>query len=77
MTTPLFQFNENRADIEREVALRAVDGFAHTAGQDPARSYQLVLNDAAFHEINRLEKSRGKRPSVSMTGRISLDASAA
>ena len=60
MTTPLFQFNENRADIEREVALRAVDGFAQSAGQDPARSYQLVLNDAAFHEINRLEKSRGK-----------------
>jgi len=60
MTTPLFQFNQNRADIEREVALRAVDGFAHSAGDDPARSYQLILNDAAFHEINRLEKSRGK-----------------
>ena len=60
MNAPLFQFNRHREDIEREVVSRAVDTFASSAGDDPLRSYQLVLNDAAIHEINRLERLRGR-----------------
>ena len=60
MSAPLFNFNRYREDIEREVVSRVVDGFAGSAGGDPGRGYQLVLNDAAFHEINRLEKVRGR-----------------
>ena len=60
MSAPLFQFNRHKDDIEREVIARSVDAFAAYAGQDQTRSLQLVLNDAAFHEINRLEKVRGR-----------------
>ncbi|MBV71527.1 MAG: hypothetical protein CMH52_09255 [Myxococcales bacterium] len=60
MNAPLFQFNRHRDDIEREVISRVVDGFTDYAGDDATRSLQLVLNDAAFHEINRLEKVRGR-----------------
>ena len=60
MSAPLFQFNRHKDDIEREVIARSVDAFADYAGHDHTRSLQLVLNDAAFHEINRLEKVRGR-----------------
>ena len=51
MNSPLFQFNRQRDDIEREVVSRGVDGFSTAAGDDAVRSFQLVLNDAAIHEI--------------------------
>jgi glycerol-3-phosphate O-acyltransferase len=60
MSTPLFQFNRHREDIEREVTARAVDSFSTYAGPDALRSFQLVLNDAAYHEINRLDRVRGR-----------------
>lgn len=60
MSAPIFHFNRHREDIEREVTHRAVHSFSSLAGQDPARSFQYVLNDAAYHEIHRLERSRGK-----------------
>ena len=60
MVAPIFNFNRHREDIEREVTDRTVDLFADYAGDDPTRSYQLVLNDAAYHEIHRLERSRGR-----------------
>lgn len=60
MHAPIFEFNRHREDIEREVVGRVVDAFASHAGpDDPARGFQYVLNDAAFHEIDRLERSRG------------------
>jgi glycerol-3-phosphate O-acyltransferase len=60
MNAPLFQFNRHRDDIEREVVGRVVDQLGRHAGNDPVRSYQLVLNDAAFHEIHRLERTTGR-----------------
>lgn len=59
MHAPIFEFNRHREDIEREVVDRVVDGFSRSAGGDPVRGFQLVLNDAAFHEIHRLERTRG------------------
>ncbi len=61
MQSPIFQFNRHREDIEREVVARVVDVLGHHAGDDPKRSYQLVLNDAAYHEIHRLERA-GRDP---------------
>ncbi len=49
----IFWFNSERKDIVREVASR-VAGF-HTASR---RDMELMLNDAAFHEIRRLEQQR-------------------
>ncbi len=60
MHAPLFQFNRHREDIEREVVARVVDNLSTHAGDDSNRSFQLVLNDAAYHEIHRLERSRGR-----------------
>jgi len=57
---PLFQFNRHREDIEREVVARVVDNLSTHAGADSDRSFQLVLNDAAYHEIHRLERARGR-----------------
>ncbi len=46
---PIFGFNDAREDIVRTVVDRTVDGT-----RDPL----LALNDAAYHEIKRLEASR-------------------
>jgi len=60
MHAPIFEFNRHRGDIEREVVGRVVETFAtHTGPDDPTRGFQFVLNDAAFHEIDRLERTRG------------------
>lgn len=59
MHAPLFQFNRHRDDIEREVVARVVQALDRPLGADAARNYQLVLNDAAYHEIHRLERTRG------------------
>jgi glycerol-3-phosphate O-acyltransferase len=61
MNAPIFQFNRHRADIEREVVARTVETFTQWGGVEGARSFQLVLNDAAFHEIHRLERSSGRQ----------------
>jgi glycerol-3-phosphate O-acyltransferase len=60
VSTPLFHFNRHRDDIAKEVVARVVDQLAETA-DDPLRSLQLVLNDAAFHEIHRLERATGRQ----------------
>jgi glycerol-3-phosphate O-acyltransferase len=60
MSAPIFRFNRHREDIEREVTDRALHAFARVAGADPVRSLQYVLNDAAYHEIHRLARVRGK-----------------
>ena len=60
MNAPLFQFNRHREDIEREVVERVVDTLSTHAADDAGRSFQLVLNDAAYHEIHRLERARGR-----------------
>ena len=60
MNAPIFHFNRHREDIEREVVARVVDSLASFAGPEPSRSYQLVLNDAAYHEIHRLERTGGR-----------------
>lgn len=57
---PLFNFNRHRADIQREVVARAVESFGRHGEAVGPRAYQFVLNDAAFHEIHRLERTRGK-----------------
>lgn len=59
MQSPLFHFNEHRADLEKEVVARIMDALARQAEGDPLRVWQLVLNDAAFHEIHRLESATG------------------
>jgi glycerol-3-phosphate O-acyltransferase len=59
MQAPLFRFNEHRADIEREVVTRVMAAVADFGGAEPPRSHQLVLNDAAWHEIRRLEAHPG------------------
>lgn len=62
MSTPLFHFNRHRDDIGKEVVARVVDQLSRHAGDnDPHRSLQLVLNDAAFHEIHRLERATGRQ----------------
>jgi glycerol-3-phosphate O-acyltransferase len=55
MNAPIFQFNRHRDEIEREVVERTVAELGRYGGVEPPRSYQLVLNDAAFREIDRLE----------------------
>ncbi len=50
MSAPIFRFNQQREDLIRTVVERVV----HEA-RDPV----LLLNDAAYHEIRRLEASRG------------------
>ena len=57
---PIFQFNRHRAEIERETVDRSLVGLQSFGGVDPPRSWQLVLNDAAYHEIRRLEQSAGR-----------------
>lgn len=59
MHAPIFHFEEHRADIEREVVERVMARVGRFGGARPPRSYQLVLNDAAYHEIRRLERDRG------------------
>ena len=49
----IFWFNSERDDVVAEVVKRICD--AH--GQDRSR-LEIALNDAAFHEIRRLEKQR-------------------
>src|ERR1035437_6302845 len=49
---PIFGFNAAREDIVRTVISRVVEGT-----KDPL----LALNDAAYHEIKRLEGSRRPR----------------
>lgn len=80
MHAPIFEFNRHREDIEREVVGRVVDAFAGHAGPDPTRGFQFVLNDAAFHEIDRLERSRGNAERLAdwqrlarRIGRMTLD----
>ena len=58
MPAPIFQFNQHRDDIQREVVERVRSSFATFGGTEAPKSYQLALNDAAFHEIRRLEQSR-------------------
>ena len=53
MNAPIFQFNRHRGDIEREVVERTVAELARFGGVEPPRSFQLVLNDAAYREIGR------------------------
>ncbi len=62
MNAPIFQFNTHRDDIEREVVERTVAELAHYGGVESPRSYQLVLNDAAYHEIDRLVHTPDKGP---------------
>lgn len=62
MNAPIFQFNRHRGDIEREVVERTVGELARFGGVEPPRSFQLVLNDAAYREIDRLEHSVGANP---------------
>ena len=38
---------------------RVVTALSHFGQVEPPRSYQLVLNDAAYHEIERLEHTPG------------------
>ncbi len=57
MQAPLFHFNDHRPDIEREVVARVMAATDRFGGARPPRSHQLVLNDAAYHEIRRLEAS--------------------
>ena len=47
---PIFRFNEQREDVVRTVVDRVVD---------EARDPVLLLNDAAYHEIRRLETTSG------------------
>lgn len=61
MQAPIFQFNRHRSAIEHEVVERVVDTLSTFAGDSVSRSYQIALNDAAYHEIRRLERS-GKHP---------------
>ncbi len=49
----IFWFNSEREDIVREVTTRLVDRFA----SDPKR-LEYVLNEAAYHEVRRLEAQR-------------------
>jgi glycerol-3-phosphate O-acyltransferase len=56
---PIFQFNRHRDDIERETVVRSLASLETFGGVEPPRSWQLVLNDAAHHEIRRLEHSPG------------------
>jgi glycerol-3-phosphate O-acyltransferase len=62
MNAPIFQFNRHRDEIEREVVERTVTELGRYGGVEPPRSYQLVLNDAAFREIDRLEHSPDADP---------------
>lgn len=62
MTTPLFHFNRHRDDIAKEVVERVVEQLGESA-DDPKRALQLTLNDAAFHEISRLEKAGSRQAS--------------
>lgn len=59
MNAPIFQFNTHREDIEREVVERVVGDLGSYGGVSAPRSYQLVLNDAAYHEIDRLVHTPG------------------
>jgi glycerol-3-phosphate O-acyltransferase len=54
---PIFQFNRHRDDIERETVVRSLASLETFGSVEPPRSWQLVLNDAAHHEIRRLEHS--------------------
>ena len=58
MNVPLFQFNRHREDIERAVSPLQIP--LRLRLETTRFSYQLVLNDAAIHEINRLERLRGR-----------------
>ncbi len=49
----IFWFNSERDDIVREVAERVAE--AHCGSRE---AMELALNDAAYHEIRRLEKQR-------------------
>jgi glycerol-3-phosphate O-acyltransferase len=60
VAAPIFQFNRHREDIQQEVVGRTVPTLSTFGGMSPPRSLQLVLNDAAFHEIHRLERSGGE-----------------
>lgn len=50
-SAPIFGFNDARESIVREVVTRVM-----SATRDPL----LALNDAAYHEVKRLEASRGQ-----------------
>ena len=50
----IFWFNSEREDIVREVAERVAE--AHSGGRE---AMELALNDAAYHEIRRLEQQGG------------------
>ncbi|MCA9546285.1 MAG: 1-acyl-sn-glycerol-3-phosphate acyltransferase [Myxococcales bacterium] len=60
MNPPIFQFNRHRGDIEREVVSRAVEAFEGFGSARGPRALQLALNDAAYHEIHRLERAKGR-----------------
>ena len=59
MLSPLFQFNEQLPDIRREVVSRSTDTLGKAWGSNELESFQLVLNDAALHEVNRLGRRDG------------------
>ena len=52
---PIFRFNDQREDLVRAVVARVVD---------EARNPALLLNDAAYHEIRRLESAPGHRDEI-------------
>ncbi|MSP71512.1 MAG: hypothetical protein EXR76_04895 [Myxococcales bacterium] len=59
-THPIFHFNEHRDDIRREVIARVVADLSTFGGVTTPRSHQLLLNDAAYHEIDRLNQGGSK-----------------
>ena len=59
MISPLFQFNDQLLDIRREVVARSTDTLGRVWGNSELESFQVVLNDAALHEVNRLGRRQG------------------
>lgn len=56
----LASFNEARASIVEQVVRRVVDSHIRLAAQGQDDSLEYVLNEVAFSEIRRLEKSSGR-----------------
>ena len=61
-TDPLiFWFNSERDDILRDVVARVVEAQAHGS-----RGLEYVLNEAAFYEVDRLEKQKDEESRASL-----------
>ncbi len=52
----LFAFNDHRQDIVEAVTRHVCAHRVEEAGRAPSQQLEYVLNEAAFHEIQRLEK---------------------